>query len=137
MSMDRQQLLSNTIALAKIAKIFAVPIILSVVETEHLSGRLFPELETLIPEENLIAHSTTNPWEVPAFVEAVKDVGQSRLLMAGVWTDVSLTFSALCALEEGYDAYVVTDTSGSISAAAHEAALGSGPIKFLVRIAMS
>jgi len=89
MSMDRQQLLSNTIALAKIAKIFAVPIILSVVETEHLSGRLFPELETLIPEENLIAHSTTNPWEVPAFVEAVKDVGQSRLLMAGVWTDVS------------------------------------------------
>lgn len=45
-SIDRQTLKNYTVGLAKAAKIFNVPTILSTVETESFSGDTYPELRS-------------------------------------------------------------------------------------------
>src|SRR5205809_2936155 len=43
--------------------------------------------------------------------------------MAALWTEICLAFPAIHALGEGYEVYIVTDASGSVSVEAHEMAI--------------
>ncbi|WP_342246737.1 hydrolase [Pseudomonas sp. OTU5201] len=119
-SIDRQQLKNNTVALAKSAKIFNVPTILTTVETESFSGYLWPELLGVFPGQQPIERTSMNSWEDDKFVTAVKATGRKKLIMAALWTEVCLTFPALEAIEAGYEVYIVTDASGGTSKEAHD-----------------
>jgi nicotinamidase-related amidase len=122
-SIDRQQLKNNTVALAKSAKIFNVPTILTSVETESFSGYLWPELLGVFPGQQPIERTSMNSWEDEKFVAAVKATGRKKLIMAALWTEVCLTFPALEAIEAGYEVYIVTDASGGTSQEAHDMAV--------------
>jgi nicotinamidase-related amidase len=122
-SIDRQQLKNNTVALAKSAKIFNVPTILTSVETESFSGYLWPELLGVFPGQQPIERTSMNSWEDEKFVAAVKATGRKKLVMAALWTEVCLTFPALEAIEAGYEVYIVTDASGGTSQEAHDMAV--------------
>ncbi|AYF90627.1 MULTISPECIES: hydrolase [unclassified Pseudomonas] len=119
-SIDRQQLKNNTVALAKSAKIFNVPTILTSVETESFSGYIWPELLGVFPGQQPIERTSMNSWEDEKFVAAVKATGRKKLIMAALWTEVCLTFPALEAIEAGYEVYIVTDASGGTSKEAHD-----------------
>ncbi len=119
-SIDRQQLKNNTVALAKSAKIFNVPTILTSVETESFSGYIWPELLGVFPDQQPIERTSMNSWEDEKFVAAVKATGRKKLIMAALWTEVCLTFPALEAIEAGYEVYIVTDASGGTSQEAHD-----------------
>ncbi|MDE3737750.1 MULTISPECIES: hydrolase [Pseudomonas] len=119
-SIDRQQLKNNTVALAKSAKIFNVPTILTSVETESFSGYIWPELLGVFPGQQPIERTSMNSWEDDKFVAAVKATGRKKLIMAALWTEVCLTFPALEAIEAGYEVYIVTDASGGTSKEAHD-----------------
>ncbi len=122
-SIDRQLLKNNTIALAKTAKVFDVPTILTSVETESFSGYIWPELIDALEGQQSIERTSMNSWEDEKFVKAVKDTGRKKLIMAALWTEVCLTFPVLAALDEGYDVYFVTDASGGTSQEAHDMAV--------------
>lgn len=122
-SIDRQQLKNNTVALAKSAKIFNVPTILTSVETESFSGYIWPELLGVFPGQQPIERTSMNSWEDEAFITAVKATGRKKLVMAALWTEVCLTFPALEAIEAGYEVYIVTDASGGTSQEAHDMAV--------------
>ena len=122
-NIDRQQLKNNVVALAKAGKIFNVPTIFTSVETESFSGYIWPELLATHPESTPIERSSMNSWEDAAFVKAVEATGRKKLVLSALWTEVSLTFPALMALEADYEVYVVTDTSGGTSVDAHERAI--------------
>ncbi|NWL77220.1 hydrolase [Pseudomonas taiwanensis] len=119
-SIDRQQLKNNTVGLAKSAKIFNVPTILTSVETESFSGYIWPELLSVFPDQQPIERTSMNSWEDEKFVAAVKATGRKKLIMAALWTEVCLTFPALEAMEAGYEVYIVTDASGGTSQEAHD-----------------
>ncbi|MFH8135951.1 hydrolase [Pantoea osteomyelitidis] len=119
-NIDRQQLKNNTVALAKAGKIFNVPVIYTSVETESFSGYIWPELLAVHPELKPIERTSMNSWEDAKFVEAVEKTGRKKLVISALWTEVCLTFPALMAMKEGYEVYVVTDTSGGTSVDAHE-----------------
>jgi nicotinamidase-related amidase len=119
-SIDRQQLKNNTVALAKSAKIFNVPTILTSVETESFSGYIWPELLSVFPDQQPIERTSMNSWEDEKFVAAVKATGRKKLIMAALWTEVCLTFPALEAIEAGYEVYIVTDASGGTTQEAHD-----------------
>jgi len=119
-NIDRQLLKNNTVALAKAGKIFNVPTIYTSVETESFSGYIWPELLAVHPEIKPIERTSMNSWEDDAFVKAVKATGRKKLIISALWTEVCLTFPALMALAEGFEVYVVTDTSGGTSVDAHE-----------------
>ena len=135
-SIDGEQLRNNVAGLAKTGRAFDVPVVLSTV-SEGLDGPLFDEIQDVFPEHDYIDRTTMNAWEDEAYVSAIEETDRDRLVMAGLWTEVCITFPALSAIEEGYDIYVVTDASGGVSDAAHEGAIqrmvaaGATPVTWL------
>lgn len=122
-NIDRQTLFNNVLLLAKAAKIFHVPTILTTVETRSFSGNMWPQLLDIFAEQNPIERSSMNSWEDPAFVAAVEATGRKKLVMAALWTEVCLAFPALEAIRAGYEVYAVEDASGGTSLIAHNAAM--------------
>jgi nicotinamidase-related amidase len=122
-NIDRQTLFNNVMLLAKAAKIFEVPTILTTVETKSFSGNMWPQLLDIFPNQEPVERSSMNSWEDTKFVEAVAATGRKKLIMAALWTEVCLTFPALEALKAGYEVYAVEDASGGTSVAAHNAAM--------------
>jgi nicotinamidase-related amidase len=122
-SIDRQMLFNNVILLAKAAKIFKVPTILTTVETKSFSGNMWPQLLDIFPGQEPIERSSMNSWEDEKFVAAVKATGRKKLIMAALWTEVCLAFPALEAMKAGFDVYAVEDASGGTSLTAHNAAM--------------
>ena len=122
-NIDRQTLFNNVILLAKAARIFKVPTILTTVETKSFSGNMWPQLLDIFPGQEPIERSSMNSWEDAAFVAAVKATGRKKLVMAALWTEVCLAFPALEALKAGYDVYAVEDASGGTTLTTHNAAM--------------
>lgn len=120
---DRTAIINATVGLAKAAKVFDVPVVLSTVAAESFSGPLLPQLADVFPDRKTVDRTTMNAWEDVAFVEAVKATGRSKLVIAGLWTEVCVVLPALSALAQGYEVYVVTDASGGVSPQAHEHAV--------------
>jgi nicotinamidase-related amidase len=122
-SIDRQSLTNNVVGLAKAAKAFQVPVILTSVETKSFSGYIWPQLREVFPGQEPIERTSMNSWEDATFVAEVKRIGRKKLVMAGLWTEVCIVFPALQALAAGYEVYVVEDACGGTSATAHTAAM--------------
>jgi nicotinamidase-related amidase len=122
-NIDRQTLFNNVILLAKAAKIFKVPTILTTVETKSFSGNMWPQLLDIFPDQEPIERSSMNSWESEKFVAAVKATGRKKLIMAALWTEVCLTFPALEAMKAGFEVYGVEDASGGTTQTAHDAAM--------------
>jgi nicotinamidase-related amidase len=122
-NIDRQTLVNNTLLLAKAAKIFKVPTVLTTVEAVSFSGYMMPQLLDLFPGLEPIERSSMNSWEDAKFVAAVEKTGRKKLVMAALWTEVCLAFPAITALEAGYEVYAVEDASGATSVTAHNAAM--------------
>ncbi|MGW7365836.1 hydrolase [Streptomyces sp. NPDC054841] len=120
---DRTAVINSTVGLAKAAKAFDVPVVLTTVAAESFSGPLLPQLAEVFPKEQIIDRTTMNAWEDRAVVEAVKATGRKKIVLSGLWTEVCLVLPALSALGQGYEVYVVADASGGVTKEAHEHAL--------------
>ncbi|HCU67617.1 MAG TPA: hydrolase [Rheinheimera sp.] len=114
---------NNVLALADLAKYFALPTILTTSFEQGPNGPLVPELKQMFPEAPYIARpGQINAWDNEDFVRAVKATGKKQLIIAGVVTEVCVAFPALSALEAGYEVFIVTDASGTFNAMTRDAA---------------
>ncbi|WP_217552213.1 hydrolase [Streptomyces sp. GbtcB6] len=120
---DRTAIINSTLGLARAAKAFGVPVVLSTVAAESFSGPIMPQLADVFPGQKIIDRTTMNAWEDAAFVEAVKATGREKLVIAGLWTEVCVVLPVLSALAQGYEVYVVADASGGVTPQAHEHAV--------------
>lgn len=123
-SMDQTHLVEQIVRLAKTAKVYNIPVILSTVNVQ--TGR---NKDTIAPLKEVLADTVSydrtsiNAWEDKEFYEAVKATGRKKLIMAALWTEACLTFPALDALKEGFEVYPVVDAVGGTSSEAHNIAL--------------
>ncbi|WP_327071794.1 hydrolase [Kitasatospora sp. NBC_01302] len=120
---DRSAIINATVGLAKAARVFDVPVVLSTVAAESFSGPILPQLKAVFPDHEVVDRTSMNAWEDAALVEAVKATGRSKIILSGLWTEVCLVLPALSALDQGYEVYVVSDASGGVSPLAHEHAV--------------
>ncbi|WP_433273942.1 hydrolase [Pseudonocardia xinjiangensis] len=120
---DRGEIINSALGLGKAAKIFNVPVILTSVAAKTFSGPMLRPLLDVFPGDEVIDRTTMNAWEDPRVVDAVKATGRSRIVMAGLWTEVCISTAALSATDQGYQVYVPTDACGGVSAAAHANAI--------------
>lgn len=120
---DRQSVIEKNIILAKAARIFGVPNVLSTVETKSFSGFLWPQIQTIFPEQKPIERSSMNSWDDSNFVAAVEKTGKKKIVMAGLWTETCVALAAIQAIYDGYEVYVVEDCCGDISELSHENAM--------------
>lgn len=109
-------------ALAKAAKAFNVPTILTSVIAER-GGWIFPQITGVFPGQEVIDRTLINTWEDKKVVDAVKATGRKQLVLAGLWTEVCVAMPAIQALGEGWDVTVVTDACGGVSVEAHQVAI--------------
>src|SRR5438128_331869 len=121
-SHEPTMVVNNVIGLAKAAKIFKVPTILTTV-VEDRGGKLIKGLQEVFPDQKPIDRTWINTWEDARVVEAVKKTGRRKIVMAALWTEICLAMPAIQAAGEGYEVYIVTDASGGVSVEAHEMAI--------------
>ena len=123
-SMDHLTLVANIVAVAKLAKLYALPIVLSTVNVKsRLDTPTIRQLAEGLAGIDAFDRTTINAWEDEEFVAAVKATSRKKLIMTALWTEACLTFPALDALREGYEVYPVVDAVGGTSVEAHRAAL--------------
>ena len=120
-SVDREVLVNNVVALAKAAKMYDLPIVLSTIGvTAGYQQDTIAELKAVLPDVETVDRSAVNAWEEEAFRKAVEATGRRKLITAALWTEVCLVFPALDLLNDGYEVYAVSDSSGGTSVDAHE-----------------
>jgi nicotinamidase-related amidase len=122
-NIDRAQLINNVTLLAKVAKEYGVPAVLTAVETESFSGYVWPQLLDVFPGQQVIERTSMNSWDDAGFREAVEATGKKNIVMTGLWTEVCVAWPTIEMLGEGYNIYVVEDCCGATSQAAQDAAL--------------
>lgn len=122
-SYDRQLLLNNTVALAKVAQAFHLPIVVTTSATKAYSGPLLPAIREVIPEVPVIERHSMNFWEDTRCHDALVKCGREKLIFSGLLTEACVTFPVLSCLAAGYESYVVADTCGGSSLLSHELAL--------------
>lgn len=105
---------SNVLALAKLGRVFDLPVVLSSSYEAGPNGPIIPELLEMHPDAPVIRRpGQISAWDNEDFVAAVKATGRKKLIMAGVTTDVCLAFPAMQAAAEGFQVYAVVDASGA------------------------
>ncbi|MGB0696992.1 MAG: hydrolase [Rhodospirillaceae bacterium] len=123
-SIDRQTLKNNTVGLAKAAKIFDIPTIITTVETEVFSGYTYPELLGVFPDKPILERTSMNSWDDQKVRDALAAAGRNKVIVSGLWTEVcNTTFALSAALEGGYEIYMVADASGGTTQEAHDMAM--------------
>jgi nicotinamidase-related amidase len=121
-SHEPTMVMNNVVGLAKGAKAYGVPTILTTV-TAARGGALLPQLQAVFPDQTPIDRTFINTWQDERVVAAVRATGRRKLIMAALWTEVCLAQPAIQALGEGWDVTVVTDASGGVSLEAHQVAI--------------
>ena len=126
-SIDRQTLKNNTVGLAKAAKIFNIPTVITTVETESFSGHTYPELLDVFPDAPLLERTSMNSWDDQKVRDALAKgaaEGRKKIVVSGLWTEVcNLTFSLSAMEDTDYEIYMVADASGGTSVDAHKYAM--------------
>jgi len=119
-SHDRMLITHNAQILAKTAKLFNLPTVLSTVAKDSFSGELVTQIASLFPGQEIIDRTSMNAWLSKEFRDAVVSTGRKKIVVAGLWTEACVLFVALELLKKGYEVYVPTDACGDVSEEAHE-----------------
>ena len=115
-TMSPETSLQNAIMLAKAAKAYGMPVVLTTSQEDHPQGPTAPALQEALPEayKNRVKRTgIVNAWADPNFSAAVWATGRKKLIMAAVTTDICLIFPAISAVQEGFEVLAVLDASGS------------------------
>ena len=135
---DRQGVINNVVALAKAARVFGLPVVLSTVESKSFSGNLWPQIQAVFPGKVPIERTSMNSWDDKNFVAAIEKTGRKKIVLAGLWTETCVTLPTKQAIHDGYEVYVVEDCCGDVSQLAHDNAMkrviqaGAKPVTALV-----
>jgi nicotinamidase-related amidase len=123
-SIDRQTLKNNVVGLAKAARAFDIPTVITTVESDSFSGRTYPEILDVFPGQAILERTSMNSWDDQKVRDALAANGRKKIVVAGLWTEVCNTTFALSAMLEGeYEIYMVADASGGTSKDAHDFAM--------------
>jgi len=136
-SMDREVLVDNIVSVARLARTYDLPVVLSTVNAADGQGNTLPEIKAALPDTPEIDRTTMNAWEDVEFRQAVEATGRKKLIMTALWTEICLSFPTLDALRDGFEIYPVVDAVGGTSPEAHRAGLerivhaGARPISWV------
>jgi nicotinamidase-related amidase len=123
LSVMHNVLMHNVQILAKTARVFQLPTVLSTVAKDSFAGPFMPEVTDVFPQTTVIDRTSINAWLDANFRKAVEAAGRKKIILAGLWTEACVMFPTLELLKGGYEVYVPTDACGDVSSEAHERAV--------------
>jgi nicotinamidase-related amidase len=109
--------------LAKAAKVFGVPVVLSTVETKAFSGNMWPQILAVFPRQDPIERSSMNSLDDKNFVAAIEMTGRKKIVLSGLWTETCVALPTIQAIHDNYEVYVVEDCCGDVNQLSHDNAM--------------
>lgn len=122
-SIDATVLRANAALVARAAAGFGASTVLTTVAEKSFSGPMLDEISQAFPKQEVLDRTTMNTWEDEAVIARINAIGKKRLVICGLWTSVCIVGPVLSALDQGFEAYVITDACGDISVEVHERAV--------------
>lgn len=122
-NIDRQLLINNVLMLAKGAKVFNIPVVLTTVESKSFSGYMIEDLIKVFPDKKPIERTGMNSWDFEEFRNSIIATGKKNIIVSGLWTEVCVCWPTLSMIDEGYNVFVVEDACGGVSKMIHKAAM--------------
>jgi nicotinamidase-related amidase len=122
-SISPELLRNNAALVASAAAGFEVSTILTTVAEKSFSGPMFAEITDPFPGQKLLDRTSMNTWEDAAVIDEINRIGKQRIVFAGLWTSVCIVGPVLSAIDQGFEAYFISDACGDISEEAHERAV--------------
>lgn len=112
------------LALAKLAKLFEIPVIISGIQSEDGSAaKVIPEIAQALGDLPTHHRTTCDSFLNAEIVSVIETTGRKTLLISGVATELAVQLPALTASDKGYRVFVVLDACGGMSQRTEEAAL--------------
>ncbi len=112
-SVEPLKLKNNIIALAKVAKRFNLPTLLTTSWSQGPNGPTMPDLVELFPDHEIIERDTVKFWDHTPSAEAIEKMNRQKLIIAALDTTTCLAFAAIYGVQRGYDVYAVMDASST------------------------
>jgi nicotinamidase-related amidase len=119
-SNDPARIAQTAGVLARVARIFSIPIVVTTVPVG--SGELAPPLAAALDAPQIYQRSTTSAFDNLAFREAIEATQRRLLLICGVASEIVVQRMALAALGTGYQVQVVVDACGGFGERSEQAA---------------
>jgi nicotinamidase-related amidase len=120
-TLDQSRLRRGVAALAKLAKLFQIPTIITTAPSEG-GPRVIPEIAAALGELVLHTRNTTDAFSHAATRDAITATGRRTLVIAGVATEIIVQHSALSGAAAGFQVQVVVDACGGMSSRTEDAA---------------
>ncbi len=116
-SSPKEIVISRARALAKLAKAFHIPVVLTCSMEDQLGG-ILKDLQQLLPEEHdqrVKRTGIVDAWCDENFKKAVlqKAGGRKNVIMGGITNDVCVVWPAISMQKDGFNVQVVIDAGGS------------------------
>lgn len=124
-NIDQSIMMNNIEAMVKTANLFDVPVIETTIGVQMAGSEPTVEsVKSLIHDDvENIDRVSLNAWQNKAVVDAVKRSGRKKVIITGLWTSGCPTYTALDALQDGYEVYILTDVMGDATKMAHNSAI--------------
>jgi nicotinamidase-related amidase len=120
-SIEHDVLINNVVAMAKAAKMYDLPVVLSTVGVDAgYQQPTIPELQNILSDIAAVDRDTVDAWDYAEFRSAIEATGRKKIIIAALWTEVCLVYPALDMLLQGYEIYALSDVSGGTTVDAHE-----------------
>lgn len=112
------------VGLAKLAKLFAMPVFVSGIQGDDGSAaKVLPELIAVLGDVPTQHRTTCDSLRNAEIVAAIQATGRKTLLISGVATELAVQLAALTGADLGYRVFVVLDACGGMSERTEQAAL--------------
>ena len=115
-SIDTTLLKTNIEGLAQLARVFALPVVLTTTGggADGPSGPLLRGITDAFPDVAPINRmANLNAMDDPRFAQAVAATGRRKVILSGITTDFCLVYLALSLIAAGYHVFIAVDASGS------------------------
>lgn len=118
-----EQLKKGVLNLAKLAKLFDIPAIVTGVQMGANAPKVLAEIEEGMGQLPVHIRTTANAFRNDKIAAAIKESGRKTILISGVATELAVQLPALAGVDLGYRTFVVIDACGGTSERTEQAAL--------------
>lgn len=123
LNVSPERLRKGVRGLAKLAKLFEIPVIVTAVAGAEGEAKILSEIGEELGELPTHFRTTADSFLNPEILAAVEATGRKTILISGVATELAVLLPALTGVDLGYRTFVVLDACGSISDRAEQSAL--------------
>jgi nicotinamidase-related amidase len=110
-------------ALAKLARLFDIPAVVTTAPGRDGAARVTPEIAAALGELPAHTRNTTDAFLHAPTRDAIVSTGRRTLLVCGVASEIIVEHSALSAAAQGFQVQIVVDACGGLSPRTEDAAL--------------